>query len=662
MYNICVFAGTTEGRELVEFLSTQPVSVTACVATEYGETLIPASDNLTVSARRLPTGDIIKMLTERHFDLVVDATHPYAASITESIEAACTVAKTEHLRLLRAASTIPDSAVYVEDVSAAVDFLNTVDGNILLTTGSKELGRLSAIHGFAERVYARVLPMDASLEACRSVALKPAHIIAMQGPFSEEMNEALLRFACAKWLVTKDGGEAGGFEAKAIAAQKHGARMVVIGRPPQREGLSCAQMIDLLCERFGCVRTPRVSVVGLGPGRKSAMTEEARQSIQDAACLIGAKRMLKAVAAPGQTVYAAITAEDIADFIHEHREHHHFAVVMSGDVGFFSGAKKLLPLLADCKVNVLPGLSSMVYLCSRLQTSYEDVHMISIHGREHDILAEVRSFARLFVLVGGENGMGRLCRTLTDAGLGHVRLGIGERLSYPEEKITCGTASELADSVFEPLSVALIENDCPDAIVTHGLPDTAFQRGAGADGVVPMTKSEVRSVCLSKLQLTEYAFCWDIGAGSGSVSIEMALQAKKGQVWAIERKEAAIELLQKNKACMAVENLTIVSGYAPEACAGLPAPTHAFIGGSSGNMREILKLLLEKNPKVRIVATAISLESIAELTACMKEFPFDEIEVVSMTIARSRSAGAYHLMTGQNPIYIFTMQAGGDKE
>lgn len=659
MCNICVFAGTTEGRELVEFLSTQPVSVTACVATEYGETLIPTADNLTVSAKRLPVNDIIHMLTEQHFDLVIDATHPYAASITESIATACAVTKTEHLRLLRAASIVTDNAVYVEDVPTAVDFLNTVEGNILLTTGSKELGRLSAISGFEDRVYARVLPMDASLEACRSVGLKPAHIIAMQGPFSEEMNEALLRFASAKWLVTKDGGEAGGFEAKAVAAQKHNARMVVIGRPPQREGLAYTQVIELLCERYGCTWTPHVSVVGIGPGRQSAMTGDAQQAIREADCLVGAKRMLEAVAAPDQAVYDAIAARDIANFIHGHREHRRFAVVMSGDVGFFSGTKKLLPLLEDCKVDVLPGLSSLVYLCSKLKTSYEGVYVTSIHGREHDILSEVRSHARVFVLVGGENGMGRLCQTLTDACLGHVRMGIGERLSYPDERIACGTPSELADSVFETLSVALIENDCPDAIVTHGLPDAVFQRGAGTDGVVPMTKSEVRSVCLSKLQLTEYASCWDIGAGTGSVAIEMALQAKKGQVWAIERKDAALDLLQKNKECMAVENLTVVSGCAPEACNDLPVPTHVFIGGSSGNMREILTLLLAKNPAVRIVATAISLESVAELTACMKEFPFAETEVVSMTIAQSRTAGAYHLMTGQNPIYIFTMQAAG---
>lgn len=139
--------------------------------------------------------------------------------------------------------------------------------------------------------------------------------------------------------------------------------------------------------------------------------------------------------------------------------------------------------------------------------------------------------------------------------------------------------------------------------------------------------------------------------------MEMALQAADGRVCAVERKEAAVALLRENARRFGVEDrVTVVSGSAPEACADLPAPTHAFIGGSSGNMREIIALLLEKNPNVRIVATAITLESVGELTACMKAFPFTETEAVSLTVARDKKAGPYHLMTGQNPIYIFTMQ------
>ena len=656
MYKICVFAGTTEGRELIEFLSTQAVSVTACVATEYGEALLPSADNLTVSARRLPVQEIIGMLQENTFHLVIDATHPYAASITRSIAAACAQTGTEYLRLLRGASSVPEDAVYVADMASAVRFLNTTEGNVLLTTGSKELGAFSQMEDFAERVYARVLPMEASLASCRTAGVKPSHIIAMQGPFSREMNEAVLRYACAKWMITKDGGDVGGFEAKAAAARETGARMVVIGRPPQREGVDFSQTVELLCKRFGCVWRPQVSIVSLGPGSRGAMTADAQAAIDRADCLIGAGRMLDAVAA-GQARYSAIDPKAIADFILAHREYRRFAVVMSGDTGFFSGAKKLLPLLKDCDTEVIPGVSSLVTLCARLQTSYEDVYVTSLHGRDHNIVPDVRANRRVFALVGGENGIGQLCTTLTQAGLGHVTVHVGQRLSYPDEQITSGSAAELADGTYDSLSAALIENEAPDAVVTHGLPDAAFLR----EETVPMTKSEVRSVCLSKLRLTENAVCWDVGAGTGSVAIEMALQAKRGWVYAIERKDAAGKLLEENKAAFSAENLTVVPGCAPEACQGLPAPTHVFIGGSGGNLRQIVALILQKNPHARILATAITLESIAELTDCMKAFPFTETEVVSMMIARDRRAGAYHLMTGQNPISIFTMQAGGDR-
>lgn len=659
MYKICVFAGTTEGRELVSFLSSQPVAVTACVATDYGEALLSPADNLTISTKRLSATEIRQMLSSSQFDLVIDATHPYATSITEEIAAACQATHTEFLRLLRDASEILSDTVYVSDSEAAVNFLNGTEGNILLTTGSKELTTYCKLTDFTNRVYARVLPMDGSLAVCNAVGLKPAHIIAMQGPFSEELNLAMLCFISAAWLVTKDGGEAGGFHAKASAARKAGVNLVVIGRPPQRDGVTFSETLAILRARFGCFQMPKVQVLGIGPGNRDVMTREVRQAIEQADCLIGAKRMLDAVAAPEQHRYDAIAPGDIADFILSHHEYQRYAVVMSGDVGFFSGTKKLLPLLDACKVEVLPGISSLVYLCARLNTSYEDIFVTSIHGRQHNIVPDVLANRRVFVLVGGADGIQTLCHTLIDANLGHVKISIGERLSYSDEKITQGTAAELADGRYAALSVALIENDNPGAVVTHGLPDCMFQRGTGTEGVIPMTKSEVRAVCLSKLRLTANSVCWDIGAGTGSVAIEMAMQAKKGHVYAIERKRAAVELLLRNKTLFSTENLTIISGCAPAVCFDLPAPSHAFIGGSSGNMRDILSILLEKNPNIRIVATAISLESIAELTACIKTFPFTETEVISMQIAHDKKAGTYHLMTGKNPVYIFTMQAGG---
>lgn len=650
MYKLCVFAGTTEGRELVELLAEAPVEVTACVATEYGEALLTPRERLTVSNRRLPAEEMEALLGRENFDLVVDATHPYASEVTENIVRACRAAETEYLRLLRGTDEAPEGAVYVPDIEAAVAYLAGTEGNILLTTGSKELAKYAALPGFAERVYARVLPMAASLEACRAAGLGPDRIIAMQGPFSREMNTALLRAVSAKYMVTKDTGEAGGFGKKAAAARESGAVLVVVGRPEQQAGLDFSATAELLCRRFGLRIRPRVALVGIGPGGADAMTGEAWRAIHEADCVIGARRMLEAAFA-GKRTCEAVAPADIAACIRDNPECRRFAVVLSGDTGFFSGAKRLLPLLSDCETRVLPGLSSLQTLCARMGTSYEDVVPVSLHGRDGDVVPDVWQNRRVFALVGGPEGMTDLCRTLTEAGLGQVRITAGERLGYPEERLTAGTAAELAERSFDPLSAALIENDHARPF-TPGLPDEAFQRGEA----VPMTKREVRCCALSRLELTSDAVCWDVGAGTGSVSVEMALLARRGKVFAIERNEGALALLAENRRKFHVSNLEIVPGRAPEACRELPAPTHVFIGGSAGNLQEIVSLVLEKNPAARLVMTAVTLESAAEMTGIMKKFAFTETDAVCLNAARSRTAGPYHLMTAQNPVYLFTLQ------
>ena len=190
----------------------------------------------------------------------------------------------------------------------------------------------------------------------------------------------------------------------------------------------------------------------------------------------------------------------------------------------------------------------------------------------------------------------------------------------------------------------------------HGISDGEFLRGKA-----PMTKEEVRTVSLSKLRLSEDSVCYDVGAGTGSVSVEMALRAWMGQVYAIEKKEDALALLKENKKKFAVDNLVIIPGVAPEAMTELPAPTHAFIGGSSGNMQDIINLLLEKNPKVRIVINCITLETVTEAMNAIRDFGLEDVDIVQLAAARSKSIGRYHMMMGENPIYIISCSGRGEE-
>jgi precorrin-6Y C5,15-methyltransferase (decarboxylating) len=210
----------------------------------------------------------------------------------------------------------------------------------------------------------------------------------------------------------------------------------------------------------------------------------------------------------------------------------------------------------------------------------------------------------------------------------------------------------------EPCSVFIVNNAAKCSVITHGLPDESFIRDK-----VPMTKEEIRSISISKLKLTRDAVIYDIGAGTGSVSVEMALQCTDGTVYAIEKKPEAISLIEQNKRKFGADNLIAIEGAAPQAIEVLPAPTHAFIGGSSGNLKSIIKLLLDKNPGIRIVINAITLETISEALQCIKNMETAEAEVVQVSVSKAQSLGEYHMMLGQNPVYIIscTGKSAGNK-
>ena len=650
MCKICIFAGTSEGRELIEALTGRGAAITACVATEYGEVLLGEHSDVRILAGRMNVEEMTALMRAESFDAVVDATHPYADVVTQNIAAACRAVGANYLRLLRGSSMAEGDGVFVPDVEACVNYLRSTEGNILLTTGSKQLPQFCEDPALRARIYARVLPMQASLQTCADCGIAPDHIIAMQGPFDEELNCAMLRAVNARYMVTKDTGGAGGYGAKIAAAKRAGAQVVVIGRPAQVEGLSPEEMLAHL-EKTLPLTPPRKLVVlaGLGMGNPETRTLGLERAIREADCLIGAQRMLESVETAGKRCHTAVLARDIAEFIRSDSGRR-YAVLLSGDTGFYSGARGLVAELTDMDVEVLPGIGSLQYFCARLMRPWQDVRALSLHGRDCDFAGEVRRNPAVFALVGGSDGTHQAIERLCSAGLGSCTVHVGQRLGYDDERIVSGTAQELSQQSFDPLSVILVENaHSGEYIVTHGLPDEAFDRDE-----TPMTKSEVRSVCLSKLQLTQSAVVYDVGSGSGSVSVECAMRATHGHVYAIEMKEKALALTRRNAEKFNLTNLEVVAGAAPEALESLPTPTHAFIGGSTGNLRGIIDCLLAKNPDVRIVATAVTLETVAELTELSKSFEICDIAEVA--VSKPRTLGRYRLMTAQNPVYIFTMQ------
>ncbi len=390
----------------------------------------------------------------------------------------------------------------------------------------------------------------------------------------------------------------------------------------------------------------KVYLIGVGLGNPGTLTLEARAAIEKSTALIGAERIVAGY--PDKPCISAIRAEDVARAIAEQKTGP-VAVLFSGDVGFYSGARRLYPLLEGYEVEVMPGISSLVYFCARLRTPWEDVYPMSAHGRTHNAVGEIQRHRRTFLLTGGQTKGEDVCRELTERGLGGVRVSAGERLSYPEERIVRGTAEELSSLRFENLTVLLVENPHPIERPwnTHGLPDDAFRRGD-----VPMTKEEIRTLVLSKLRLEADHTLWDVGAGTGSVSVEGALAVPAGRVYAVERRPEAVALLEENKESFGLSNLYIVPGAAPEVLRDLPAPDRVFLGGTAGCMEAVLRLALEKNPAVRVVATAVTLETIAEALRCFASAGLGEPDIVQVAATRIKKRGGYHMMDAQNPVWI----------
>jgi len=244
-----VIAGTSEGRKLVEQLSEYDVLICVSLATEYGKPFIKEKNNISVHVGRLGREDMVSFIRENRVDCVIDTTHPFAREVTGNISAACRESKTNYLRLLREPGK--DGAyIHVRDQAQAVEVLAQTEGNILLTCGSKELGKYTKLADFAERITVRILPEPDNLKKCLDLGFRAQQIICMQGPFSKELNVAMLRTTGAKILVTKDSGAAGGFNEKVEAAAELGIDVVVIGRPTEGEGLTHDQILDKLMEEY----------------------------------------------------------------------------------------------------------------------------------------------------------------------------------------------------------------------------------------------------------------------------------------------------------------------------------------------------------------------------------------------------------------------------
>lgn len=407
----------------------------------------------------------------------------------------------------------------------------------------------------------------------------------------------------------------------------------------------------------------KVTIIGAGPGNPDLLSRAALDAIDIADVVIGAHRALVGIdVPPGVVRCELVKTADIVAALTDAASWQRAVVVMTGDVGLFSGARRLVEALsgdAQVDVRVIPGISSASYLAARLARPWQDWRFASAHGVACDIVAEAERAGELFLVTSGGEDPSRLLGELVQAGFGDARVTVAERLSYPDERITCATASEIAGQTFDDLNVMLIEFAGGAAssrwpYASSGIPDELFIRGD-----VPMTKQEVRAVALAKLRLTATDTVWDVGAGTGSVSIEAALVARAGSVWSVERNAAGVRLIRENADAFGCGNVHAVPGVAPDALAKLPVPDAVFVGGSAGELPSIVEAALEKNSQVRLCVPCVTVETLTEACALLSGSRFKGFEACQVSAARAEAVGSHHLMKAQNPVFLVSARGAG---
>lgn len=684
MKEILIFAGTTEGRKLSECLSKADILHTVCVATEYGEIVLTENACAHVHRGRMDVEEMSAFISDGQFSAVVDATHPYAQVVTENIRNAMKGMDIPYIRLKRETDDSYDydkirSFECNEDCAEA---LLQINGNILLTTGSKELSVYCGYESLKDRLYVRVLPGLESLSLCNENGIMGKHILALQGPFTVDVNEAMLRQYDISCLVTKKSGRAGGYIEKLEAAKRLDIPVYVVERANVEKNASntgntnggdnknktysfretCELLSNICNKKIASQNKLNITLAGVGMGSRASLTKEVEQAIKEADIILGAKRMID-IYEPRLEKKPYYMAGDIIPYLKKLQgndtfyEDKNVVILFSGDSGFYSGCQSLYRSLRaetesgalDADISIMPGISSIAYLAACTGESYQDAEICSIHGRKQANLADIiRHNSKTFMLMSGVNDVNSLGQLLLDAGLNQCIVIAGYELSYETQEIMALTPIECVELKKDGLYTCLIKNpNAGDRRLTHGKADSEFIRDK-----VPMTKEEVREVSICKLRLTDKSLVYDIGSGTGSIAMEMAGLSPDLKVYAIERKPEAVALIKKNKEKFKLDNIEVIEAEAPEGLDELPKPTHVFIGGSGGNLNEILNTLYSMNDSMRIVITAVSLETIAQIKEILSAYPIANEDIVELQVNRSKVIGKYHMMQAENPVWI----------
>ncbi len=482
MKRIALFAGTTEGRKIAELLNAKNIETDVFVVSSYGADLLPQSSVISIHTGRLSKADMEQLFIENKYEMVFDATHPYAAEVTGNIYQAAEQSQCRYLRIRRdchsetdevSCETQNEKILAVGSVEEAVRVLKNTTGNILVSTGSKELHEFCRLPDYENRIFARVLPSVESAQICKSIGIKGRHLIMMQGPFSTEMNRLMIQETKAAYLVTKHSGKTGGFREKFDAVMQTDAKMIMIREPdeqiPAEKILSEAEAEDMIrnmekqYDTEDKINAREIALIGMGPGAACFVSDEAVAAIRKSDLLIGSNRMLELAgeaADVSKHCFCSYQADQIETYMMQHPEYKKISFLYSGDIDIYSGAQQILRIFhSNDRIQKIHGISSVDYMAELCGYQRNDLYLMSVHGRNADVAEKLKSKEQVIVLLGGSASFSHINRSIIDTGYRKpgkkLEVILGENLSYSNESITRGNPADFLSSEIASLSIAV---------------------------------------------------------------------------------------------------------------------------------------------------------------------------------------------------------------
>ncbi len=398
-----------------------------------------------------------------------------------------------------------------------------------------------------------------------------------------------------------------------------------------------------------------VTIIGMGMGPKD-LTAEHLEIIEKADILLGGQRLLDnfdRFNAQKKTIDKNL--EGVIDFVKKRMATQSIVVLASGDPLFFGIGARLIKALGAENVLIYPNISSVAAAFARIKEPWNNVRVISLHGRDNQglLLKTLERETLVAVFTDPKNNPARLAQRLVEEDFMNFKMCVLESIGTTEERFAWYDLNRAAGMVFaEPNLVILkrsVENLKGINSLHLGLPDNYYDHQQGL-----ITKSEVRAISLAKLRLLKDHVLWDLGAGSGSVSIEASLLMPSGKVFALEKNPARIQQIKINKTRFDVKNLEIVQTVLPEGLEGLPRPDRIFIGGGGRDLGRIINAAVTfLKPNGLVVVNTVLMQNIQTATETLNALDF-KTNKVQVQISRSRPMPWGERLEAQNPVWIIS--------